>query len=79
MHLEELDSGTIVRLRKQAEFLQRLYKAEFAKDPTSRATESSRSNAIALRDTLMQMYGDAALRLPALACVQPSETSSPLH
>jgi hypothetical protein len=49
MHLEEqLDSVTIERLRKQGEFLLRIYRAEFAKDPISRATESSRSNVIAL-------------------------------
>jgi hypothetical protein len=36
-----------------------MYQAEFAKDPTSRATESSRSNVIALRHTIKQMYGEA--------------------
>jgi hypothetical protein len=57
--LEELESGTIERLKEQDEFLLRMYQAEFAKDPTSRATESSRSNIIALRHTMKQMYGEA--------------------
>ena len=58
--IEELDSGTIERLGKQGELLLKMYQAEFAKDPSSRATESSRSNVIALRHTVKQMYGDAA-------------------
>jgi hypothetical protein len=57
--LEEVDSRTIERLKEQDEFLLRVYQAEFAKDPTSRATETSRSNVIALRHTLKQMYGEA--------------------
>ena len=40
--------------------LQRIYQAEFAKDPTSPATESSRSNMIALRHSINQIYGEAA-------------------
>ena len=56
--IEELDSGAIERLRKQGEFLLRVYRAEFAKDPISRATESSRSNVIAMQDTVRQMYGE---------------------
>jgi hypothetical protein len=56
--LEELESGTIERLKEQDEFLLGIYQAEFAKDPTSHATESSRSNVIALRHTLKQMYGE---------------------
>jgi len=55
---EQLDSATIERLRKQGEFLLRIYQAEFAKDPTSRATESSRSNVIALQHTVRQLYGE---------------------
>lgn len=63
--VEGLDSGTIERLGKQGELLLRMYQAEFAKDPNSHATESSRSNVIALRHTVKQMYGDAAVcRLP---------------
>jgi hypothetical protein len=56
--LEEQESGTIERLKEQDEFLLGIYQAEFAKDPTSHATESSRSNVIALRHTLKQMYGE---------------------
>jgi len=38
--------------------LLRLYQAELASDPTSCATESSRSNLMALRHTIAQMYAD---------------------
>jgi hypothetical protein len=61
--LEEVGSGTIERLKEQEEFLLRTYQSEFAKDPTSHATESSRSNVIALRHTLKQMYGEARCQL----------------
>jgi hypothetical protein len=66
MQLEqELDSGTIERLGKQGRLLLKIYRAERHKDPSSRATESSRSNVIALRHSIRQIYGDAAiLRLP---------------
>ena len=37
-----------------------MYEAEFAKDPTSPATASSRSNMIALRHSINQIYGKAA-------------------
>ncbi len=57
--VEQLDSVTIERLRKQGQFLLRIYRAEFAKDPTSRATESSRSNVIAMHHTVRQLYGEA--------------------
>jgi hypothetical protein len=57
--LEEIESGTVERLKKQAELLVRTYQREFAEDPDSGATQSSRSNVIALRHTLKQMYGDA--------------------
>jgi hypothetical protein len=67
MQLEELDSPTIERLEKQGELLLRIYQAELAKDPSSQATESSRSNVIALRHTVKQMYGDASLSLDSLA------------
>jgi hypothetical protein len=46
--LEDLNSETIERLGKQGGFLLSTYHAELAKDPASRATESSRSNVIAL-------------------------------
>jgi hypothetical protein len=38
-----LDAETIERLEEQSRLLVRTYQAEFAKDPTSLATESSRS------------------------------------
>ena len=53
----ELDSGTIERLEKQGKLLLRIYQAELAKDPSSQGTESSRSNVIALRHTVQQIYG----------------------
>ena len=63
MHLvEELDTVTIERLRKQGEFLRRIYRAEFAKDPTSHATESSRSNVLAMYHTIKQIHGEAIAR-----------------
>jgi len=62
---EQLNSGTIERLEKQGDLLLRMYQAELAKNPTSRAAESSRSNMIALRHTIEQIYGRAAeLRHP---------------
>ena len=60
--VEELDSGTIKRLGKQGGFLLRIHQAELAKDPTSRATESSRSNLMAAQHTVKQMYGEAVAR-----------------
>ena len=60
--LEQLDSVTIARLRKQARFLQGIHQAEFDKDPSSHATESSRSNVIAMQHTVRQMYGEAVAR-----------------
>ena len=59
---EQLDSVTIERLRKQSEFLLRTYQTEFDKDPSSHATESSRSNVIALQHTVRQLYGEAIAR-----------------
>jgi hypothetical protein len=63
----QLDAERIKRFGEQSELLLRTYHAEFAKDPTSRATESSRSNLIALRHTIKQIYGEAA----ALAVASP--------
>ena len=60
--VEELNTVTIERLRKQGEFLLRIYRAEFSQDPTSRATEFARSNVIALQHTVRQMYGEAVAR-----------------
>jgi hypothetical protein len=55
----QLELGTRERVGKQTGLLLRLYQTELASDPTSRATESSRSNLIALRHTIDQMYGNA--------------------
>jgi hypothetical protein len=63
MHLvEELDSGSIKRLGKQVRLLLRIHQAELAKDATSHATESSRSNLMAVQHTVKQMYGEAVAR-----------------
>lgn len=63
MHLlEGLDSTAINRLGKQGRFLLRMHQAELAKDPTSHATESSRSNLMAVQHTVKQMYGKAVAR-----------------
>jgi hypothetical protein len=63
MHLlEELDFGKLKHLEKQGGFLLRLHQAELAKDPGSRATESSRSNLMALQHTVQQMYGEGVAR-----------------
>jgi hypothetical protein len=58
-----LDARTIVRLKEQDKFLLRMYHAEFAKDPASPATESSRSHMMALRHTLKQLYGESVADL----------------
>ena len=55
----QLELGTRERVGKQSVLLLRLYRADLARDPTSRATESSRSNLIALRHTIAQIYGNA--------------------
>jgi hypothetical protein len=61
MHLEALvSSETIERLEEQSRLLLRMYRVEFAKDPTSPATEHTRSNMIALRHSITQIYGQAA-------------------
>jgi hypothetical protein len=60
--VEELDSKTMERLGEQGEFLLRLYQAELAKDPTSHATASSRSNLMAVQHTIKQIYGTAVAR-----------------
>ena len=59
---EELDSGSIERLGKQGKYLLRIHQADLAKDPTSHATESSRSNLMAAQHTVKQMYGEAVAR-----------------
>ena len=62
MHIEaQLGLETVERLREQTGLLQRTYQSELAKDPSSRATEASRSNLIALRHSIHQIYGDSVL------------------
>ena len=56
---EQLVLGRMERVRKQSALLLSLYLAELAKDPTSLATASSRSNLMALRYTIAQMCGAA--------------------
>jgi hypothetical protein len=56
----QIDAETIERLHEQSELLLRMYQLELSKDPCSRATESSRSNMIALRHSIGQIYGEAA-------------------
>ena len=57
---EQIDPGTIERLKRQGDFLLRMYRAELAKNPTSRAAESARSNVIALRHTIAQIQEGVA-------------------
>jgi hypothetical protein len=59
---EQLDFRTLKRLQKQSRLLQRIYQADVANSPGSRAAGSSRSNMIALRHTIELMYGEAALK-----------------
>jgi hypothetical protein len=58
----QIDADTGERLDEQSELLRRIYQAELAKDPSSRATESSRSNMIALGQSIDQIYGKGVLR-----------------
>ena len=61
----QVDAATRERLEEQSGLLLRRYEVEFAKDPASRATRNSRSNLIALRHSINQIYGEAASFLPA--------------
>lgn len=70
-----LDAETIERLEEQSGLLLRMYQAEFAKDPTSPATERSRSNMIALRHSISQIYGVAGLNV-ANAMGFPNDTGA---
>jgi hypothetical protein len=51
------NAATIQRLEEQSGLLLKTYQAEFARDPDSEATKSSRSNLIALLHTIHQVYG----------------------
>jgi hypothetical protein len=58
----QIDAETIERLDEQSKLLLRMYRLELAKDPSSRATASSRSNMLALRHSIDQIYGEATSR-----------------
>ena len=60
--MEELASGAIERLGQQSKFLRQMHQAEFAKDPLSHATKSSRSNLMAVQHTVGEIYGEAVAR-----------------
>ena len=60
MRVEHISAETIQRLEKQSRLLLKTYQVELAKDPASPATESSRSNMIALHHSINQIYGDAS-------------------
>jgi len=49
-------------LGKQGRFLLRIHQAELAKNPYSYATESSRSNLMAVQNTIEQLYGEVVAR-----------------
>ena len=56
MHIEaSFGSATSERLKKENGLLLKIYRAAFARDLTSNATESARSNLIALRHTVRQV------------------------
>ena len=60
MHSDaQLDPETVERLEEQSRLLLRTYELEMARNPASRATESARSNLIALRHTVNQIYGES--------------------
>jgi hypothetical protein len=60
--VEELASISIGRLGKQGRFLLRIHQADLAKDPTSHATKSSRSNLMAVQHTVREIYGEGVAR-----------------
>jgi hypothetical protein len=62
-----LNQETMERLEEQSGLLLRTYQAENAKDPTSRATETARSNLIALKHSISQIYGESVALDVAIA------------
>jgi len=72
----QIDAETVERLVEQSELLLKMYQLELAKDPRSRATESSRSNLIALRHSIDQIYGQAASR-GLLFQAKPEQETAP--
>jgi hypothetical protein len=71
----QIDAEIIERLDEQSELLLRMYQLELAKDPSSRATESSRSNMIALRHSIGQIYGGGPCGLLSQATPERDTTS----
>lgn len=65
--VQELDWGTIKPLVKQRQLLLRTHEAEFAKNPTSRATDSSRSNLMAVQHAVEKIYGEVVARGVAIS------------
>lgn len=55
-----LNEETFERLDEQSKLLLRIYQGELAKDPDSHGTASSRSNIIAWRHSIGQIYGEVA-------------------
>jgi hypothetical protein len=62
MQIQQMGKGMFEHIANQGEFLLRTYRSELGKDPNSRATESSRSNLLAMGHTVSQMYGEAVAR-----------------
>ena len=58
-----LNEETFERLDEQSKLLLRIYQGELAKDPDSHGTASSRSNMIAWRHSIDQIYGELASSL----------------
>jgi len=77
MHTDkQFNAATIERLAQQSGLLLKTYRAEFARDPDSHATKSSRSNLIALLHTIHQVYGASNISLDAGSADLPSELDS---
>jgi hypothetical protein len=55
----QLDTATMKRLKNQGRMLLRIYRRELEMDPASAATERSRSNVMALQDSIRLVYGQA--------------------
>jgi hypothetical protein len=60
--VEDVNAETIQRLANQRGMLLRTHRTELAKDPTSDATKSSRSNLIAVQHTIEEVYGATTAR-----------------
>jgi len=76
MDFEKPDSTSLEHLRKEGRLLLRLYQAEFAKDPNGHATETSRSNLMAVQHTVRQVYGEGVALDVELALGQPEKAEN---